>query len=181
MCQTRRAPKPFHEQEIISFEPATGVELWRGKCGDVSDIVDRARRTWPAWAAQPLATRMELMRRFANEVRKEADALADLIARVTAGTFDTSRAREIFAEMVASGRSAADVVGAMEIAAVGEDELRDLCRELLARNPKIVADVQGGKEQAAAGLIGQARKQNANVNPGEFRAMCLEMIRAMGR
>ena len=94
---------------------------------------------------------------------------------------DTSRAREIFAEMVASGRSAADVVGAMEIAAVGEDELRDLCRELLARNPKIVADVQGGKEQAVAGLIGQARKQNANVNPGEFRTMCLEMIRAMGR
>ncbi len=107
--------------------------------------------------------------------------LADLIARVTAGTFDTSRAREIFAEMVASGRSAADVVGTMEIAAVGKDELRDLCRELLARNPKIVADVQGGKEQAAAGLIGQARKQNANVNPGEFRAMCLEMIRTMGR
>ncbi len=70
-------------KEIISFEPATGVELWRGKCGDVSDVVDRARRTWPAWAAQPLATRMELMRRFANEVRKEADALADLIARET--------------------------------------------------------------------------------------------------
>ena len=70
-------------KEIISFEPATGVELWRGKCGDVSDIVERARRAWPAWAAQPLATRMELMRRFANEVRKEADAFADLIARET--------------------------------------------------------------------------------------------------
>ncbi|MEI6037680.1 MAG: Asp-tRNA(Asn)/Glu-tRNA(Gln) amidotransferase GatCAB subunit B, partial [Planctomycetota bacterium] len=74
----------------------------------------------------------------------------------------------------------ADVVGAMEIAAVGEDELRALCRELLVSNPKIVADVQGGKEQAAAGLIGQARKKNANVNPGEVRAMCLELIRAMG-
>lgn len=69
--------------EIVSFEPATGAELWRSRRGDVDDIVARARRAWPAWAAQPLATRMELMRRFANEVRKESDAFAELIARET--------------------------------------------------------------------------------------------------
>ncbi len=69
--------------EIISYEPATGAELWRGKRGDVADVVARARRAWPAWAAQPLATRMELMRRFANEVRKENDKFAELIAKET--------------------------------------------------------------------------------------------------
>ena len=69
--------------EIISYEPVTGAELWRSKRGDVDAIVDRARRAWPAWAAQPLATRMELMRRFANEVRKESDKFAELIARET--------------------------------------------------------------------------------------------------
>ena len=69
--------------EIISIEPATGVELWRGNAGDVDATVDRARRAWPAWAAQPLATRIELVRRFANEVRKQADKFAELIARET--------------------------------------------------------------------------------------------------
>jgi len=69
--------------EVISFEPATGAELWRGKHGNVDDIVSRARRAWPAWAAQPLANRMELVRRFANEVRKENEKLATLIARET--------------------------------------------------------------------------------------------------
>ncbi|MBD3730697.1 MAG: succinylglutamate-semialdehyde dehydrogenase [Sphingomonadales bacterium] len=69
--------------EIVSYEPATGKELWRGKVGSVADAVDRARRAWPAWAAQPLATRIELCRRFANEVRKEFDKLAELIARET--------------------------------------------------------------------------------------------------
>ncbi len=69
--------------EIVSIEPATGAVLWRGPRGDVDDIVGRARRAWPAWAALPLATRMELMRRFTNEVRKESDAFADLIARET--------------------------------------------------------------------------------------------------
>ncbi len=67
--------------DIISIEPATGAELWRGPIGDVDQAVGRARRAWAGWAAQPVATRMELIRRFANEIRKEADSLAELIAR----------------------------------------------------------------------------------------------------
>ena len=106
-------------------------------------------------------------------------ALADLIGRVSKGDFDTSRGREIFAEVLASGRPVADVVASLGIAAVGDDELTALCRELLAENPKIVADVKGGKEQAAAGLIGQAKKKNANVNPGKVRQTCLDLIRRM--
>ncbi len=69
--------------ELISFEPATGAELWRGNHGNVDEIVARARRAWPAWAAQPLSTRMEMVRRFANEVRKDAEPLARMIARET--------------------------------------------------------------------------------------------------
>ncbi len=71
------------QAEIISYEPATGNELWRGRVGNVAEAVDRARRAWPAWAAQPLATRIELCRRFANEVRKDAELLAETIARET--------------------------------------------------------------------------------------------------
>lgn len=69
--------------EIISIEPATGEEFWRGRVGDVDEVVNRARRAWPAWAAQPLSTRMELVRRFANEVRKESDNFARTIAQET--------------------------------------------------------------------------------------------------
>ncbi|NBW97309.1 MAG: Asp-tRNA(Asn)/Glu-tRNA(Gln) amidotransferase subunit GatB [Planctomycetia bacterium] len=107
------------------------------------------------------------------------EALADLIGRVQKGEFDTSRGREIFAEMLASGRSVADVVASLGIAVVDDADLVALCRELLAENPKIVADVRGGKEQAAAGLIGQAKKKNPNVNPAKVRQTCLELIRAM--
>jgi succinylglutamic semialdehyde dehydrogenase len=69
------------QSEIISCEPATGAELWRGKAGDVDEAVAQACQAWPAWAALPLANRMEFVRRFANEVRKEAEALANTIAR----------------------------------------------------------------------------------------------------
>ena len=69
--------------EIVSYEPATGEELWRGEIGNVADAVESARKAWPAWAAQPLANRIEAVRRFANEVRKDFEKLAETIARET--------------------------------------------------------------------------------------------------
>ncbi|MEY2943279.1 MAG: hypothetical protein RLY97_1293 [Pseudomonadota bacterium] len=69
--------------EIISIEPATGAEVWRGAIGNADELVQRARRAWPNWAAQSLANRTELMRRFVNELRKESDNLARTIARET--------------------------------------------------------------------------------------------------
>ena len=71
------------QTEIISIAPATGEEFFRAPLGDVDETVARARRAWPAWAAQPLSTRMELVRRYANEVRKVSDKLAETIAHET--------------------------------------------------------------------------------------------------
>ncbi len=78
-----RTKKPVPKSELISFEPATNAELWRGAAGDVAEAVETARAAFPGWASQPLARRIELLRRFANTVRKEADAFAELIARET--------------------------------------------------------------------------------------------------
>ncbi|WP_294191759.1 aldehyde dehydrogenase family protein, partial [uncultured Sphingomonas sp.] len=69
--------------ELISFEPATGAELWRGATSDVDLEVATARDGWVAWAARPVTFRIETMRRFANVVRQRADAFADVIARET--------------------------------------------------------------------------------------------------
>lgn len=68
---------------IQSHEPATGALLWQGEPGDVDAEVARARAAWPKWAAQPIAYRIETLRRFVNVVRKHEDALTDLIARET--------------------------------------------------------------------------------------------------
>jgi len=107
------------------------------------------------------------------------EAVADIIARVQKGDFDTSRGREIFVSVLEKGTSVAEVVAGMGIAAVDDGDLRTLCEELIAENPKIVADVKGGKEQAAGGLIGQAKRKNPNVNPGKVRALAIELIRAL--
>lgn len=68
---------------LISTEPATGETLWTGEEGDVDAEVAAARAAWAAWAARPLAFRVETLRRFANAVRGKLEELADLIARET--------------------------------------------------------------------------------------------------
>jgi len=109
----RADTQPVSETEIISYEPATGAELWRGPIGNVDETVDRARKAWPQWAAQPLANRIELMRRFANEVRKVQDEFAELIARETGKPLWESRTEveAVIAKVEISVRAYADRTG----------------------------------------------------------------------
>ncbi len=67
--------------DLVSFDPATGAEVWRGETGDVDAEVDAARAGWAAWAARPVTYRIETLRRFANTARARHEALSDVIAR----------------------------------------------------------------------------------------------------
>jgi aspartyl-tRNA(Asn)/glutamyl-tRNA(Gln) amidotransferase subunit B len=50
---------------------------------------------------------------------------------------------------------------------------------LVADNPQAVAEVKAGKQKALGALIGQAKRQNPNVNPALVREICLQLIEAM--
>ncbi len=131
------------------------------------------------WVTQDVLRVMNERQMTIQDFPIRPPAVAGLIKRVKAGDFETSKGREIFAEMAESGRSADEVIAAKGIRKVDESEVVALCQELLAANPKIVADVKNGKEQAAAGLIGQAKKRNPNVNPTRVKEICLELIGRM--
>ena len=81
--------------------------------------------------------------------------------------------------MLTSGKSVGEVMKALGIEEVDQSDLENLCRKLLEANPKIVQDVKEGRIKAAASLIGQAKKMNTNVNPGQVRDMCLQLIEKM--
>jgi aspartyl-tRNA(Asn)/glutamyl-tRNA(Gln) amidotransferase subunit B len=102
--------------------------------------------------------------------------LAELVKIVVAGELEVTRAKEVFNDMVATRRSAADSMKSLGIEKVDESALVAICREILAANPKVVADVKGGKAQAVGSLIGQAKKKNPNANPNDVRRICLELI-----
>jgi aspartyl-tRNA(Asn)/glutamyl-tRNA(Gln) amidotransferase subunit B len=106
-------------------------------------------------------------------------ALAELLKKVAADELNTSRGREVLADMLHSGKSAAEVMRDRGIEQIDESELLALCQELVAANSKTVADVKAGKLQAAGAFVGQAKKRNPNVNPGRVRDLCIELIQRM--
>ncbi|HSF12901.1 MAG TPA: succinylglutamate-semialdehyde dehydrogenase [Erythrobacter sp.] len=71
----------MNDKTLVSYEPASGEEVWRGPHSDVDAAVSAARRAWAAWAARPLTERIEILRGFANEARRQTEPLAELIAR----------------------------------------------------------------------------------------------------
>jgi aspartyl-tRNA(Asn)/glutamyl-tRNA(Gln) amidotransferase subunit B len=103
-------------------------------------------------------------------------ALGELIRKVKAGEVPSARAREVFQAMIANRTGVAEALASLGIAAVDETELIALCQKLLAANPKTITDVRGGKVQAVSALIGQAKKQNPNVDPNRVREICLKLI-----
>jgi aspartyl-tRNA(Asn)/glutamyl-tRNA(Gln) amidotransferase subunit B len=108
-----------------------------------------------------------------------AGALGELVKLVVAGEIEITRAKEVFNDMVAHKRSAAESMAALGIGKVDSSELEAICREIVAANPKIVTDVKSGKQQAVGALVGQAKKKNPNANPNDVRRICLELIATM--
>jgi aspartyl-tRNA(Asn)/glutamyl-tRNA(Gln) amidotransferase subunit B len=108
-----------------------------------------------------------------------AARLVELLQAVRAGHVDTSRGRDVLARMHETGESAAKAMKQLGIEQVDESATVELCRQLLAENPKILADIQAGKTKAAGALIGMAKQKNPNVDPQQVRKTCLELAQQM--
>ncbi|MBJ44723.1 MAG: Asp-tRNA(Asn)/Glu-tRNA(Gln) amidotransferase GatCAB subunit B [Planctomycetaceae bacterium] len=113
------------------------------------------------------------------DFRVTADQLGTFVKSINDGELQSSRATEVFAHMYEHGKSATEAMSDLGIESVDESDVVQLCQTLLNGNPKVVADVQSGKQQAVGALIGQAKKQNPNVDPGRVREICLELISKM--
>lgn len=128
------------------------------------------------WIQQDVLRELKERSQEIGEFALRPAALAELLKKVRDGEVDTTRGREVLLAMLQTGKSAAAVMAELGIQQVDESALLDLCRELVAANPKLVADVQAGKLQAAGAFVGQAKKKNPNVNPARVREICLELI-----
>ena len=131
------------------------------------------------WVQQDVMRTLNEQKIEANQFALTPEGLYELLKAIQEGQINTSRAREVFIEMVNTGKRAGDVMKAHGIEKVDESELVTLCQELIAANPKIVDDIRAGKLQAAGNLIGQAKKKNPNVNPARLRELVIELVGKM--
>ena len=94
--------------------------------------------------------------------------LDGLVALVAGGQINGKQAKEVFADMFATGRDAAVIVeekGLKQESDAGA--IGTLCDEVISANPQSVADYKAGKEAALNFLKGQVMKlSKGKANPG---------------
>jgi aspartyl-tRNA(Asn)/glutamyl-tRNA(Gln) amidotransferase subunit B len=94
-------------------------------------------------------------------------ALADLVATVESGKISNNQAKEVFAEMFASGRPAAEIIkekGFEQVSDTGA--LEAMVEEILTANPDKVAEVRAGNDKAMNWFTGQVMKlSKGKANP----------------
>jgi aspartyl-tRNA(Asn)/glutamyl-tRNA(Gln) amidotransferase subunit B len=128
------------------------------------------------WVTQDVLRVLKERNLSIAELPVSSATIADLIARIKSGELPSPRARDVFQTVVDSGVGVAQAMSALGIESVDDSELIALCEQIVAANPKIAADVRGGKLQAVGALVGQAKKSNPNVDPNRVREICLQLI-----
>jgi aspartyl-tRNA(Asn)/glutamyl-tRNA(Gln) amidotransferase subunit B len=95
-------------------------------------------------------------------------ALDELVNLIDDGKISGKQAKEVFAEMFASGQGASAIVRAKGVEQLSDAAaLEALCDEVIAANPKPVADFQAGNLASLNFLKGQVMKlSRGTANPG---------------
>ena len=93
--------------------------------------------------------------------------LGGLVRLVDKGTISSAMAKDVFAKMFDSGRSADEIVAAEGLAQIGDTgAIEAIVREVLAANADAVAQYRAGKQQTFGFLVGQVMKASkGKVNP----------------
>ncbi|MEN9937467.1 MAG: hypothetical protein RLZZ387_4046 [Chloroflexota bacterium] len=87
------------------------------------------------------------------------EQIAEVIDLLAKGTITRTTAKEVFEASFRTGQRPADIVAERGLAVIsGGDALATLAREVVASNPKAVADYRGGKQATIKFLVGQVMK-----------------------
>jgi aspartyl-tRNA(Asn)/glutamyl-tRNA(Gln) amidotransferase subunit B len=128
----------------------------------------------------------ELLRTLNDQGRSVEDsplgpaALASLIGLIEKGTISGSIAKDVFATMFATGRSADDIVAAEGLAQIGDEEaVLAIVRAVIGEHADAVAQYRAGKKQTLGFLVGQVMKRSGGkANPPLANALLTREIDA---
>jgi aspartyl-tRNA(Asn)/glutamyl-tRNA(Gln) amidotransferase subunit B len=112
------------------------------------------------------------------ELPMTAENLAELVALVKQGTINRNTGAEVFNKMLATGKSAAEIVKAEGLAQVGDSgAIEAFVDQALAANAKAVEDYRGGKKASFGRLMGEAMKASGGkANPAVVKEILLRKL-----
>ncbi|NLL51305.1 MAG: Asp-tRNA(Asn)/Glu-tRNA(Gln) amidotransferase subunit GatB [Peptococcaceae bacterium] len=113
-----------------------------------------------------------------SQAKITPEGLAKLLELIKKGTISNKMGKEVFELMFEEGNDPEQIVkerGMVQIS--DEEQLAQILTEVIAQNPKSVADFQSGKKQAIGFLVGQVMKATkGQANPGVVNTMLRNML-----
>ncbi len=113
-------------------------------------------------------------------VRMPPAHIADVLALLARGTITRTVAKQVFEESFQSGRAPSQIVDTRGLTQISDaDTLTTLAREIIAANPRPVAEYRNGKTSAIQFLVGQMMKATkGQANPQTARAVLEDELNA---
>jgi aspartyl-tRNA(Asn)/glutamyl-tRNA(Gln) amidotransferase subunit B len=114
-----------------------------------------------------------------EQARVEPEALEALVELVAGGEINQTTGRNVLAEMLETGRGAAEIVVAKGLKQVSDaDFIAEIVRQTLESSPGEVTSYRSGKETVLNFLFGQVMKKAAGkANPQVVRAELEKQLR----
>lgn len=105
--------------------------------------------------------------------------LADLLNLVKAGKISTTTAKEVFVEMVVSGRRALDIVSERGLEQVSDSEaIESIIENIISAHPAEAARLKAGESKLVGFFVGLImRESKGKVNPQMASKILLEKIK----
>lgn len=93
------------------------------------------------------------------DIRISADQFAALVKLADEKKINIGVAQSTLQKMLDSGKSVEEFIKPEDLVGISDEELESLCKEAIDANPKVVADVRGGKDKAINMLFGYIMKK----------------------
>jgi len=158
---------------------------------EIADYFDRAVDAGKArgieakaianWVTGELFRLMKERGEEIGAVRIAPAQIPDLQALVNSGTISNTIAKTVFEEMYATGHGPQKIVDARGLAQISNrDAIEKIVEQVLAENPKQVAEFLGGKETIAKFLVGQVMKASkGQANPVLANELVMKKLQAL--
>jgi aspartyl-tRNA(Asn)/glutamyl-tRNA(Gln) amidotransferase subunit B len=166
---------PAYDADVLVSQGAALADYFEQVAGTSGD----AKRA-SNWVQQDILRTLNDRKITIGDFPVSADATGELLRKVTAQELNTNLARDVFGEMIDSGKSAAEIIAARGLEPISDSaELATVIDRVLAANAKAVADFRSGKQAAAGPLIGQVMKETrGQANAAVVRQLLMEKLNA---
>jgi aspartyl-tRNA(Asn)/glutamyl-tRNA(Gln) amidotransferase subunit B len=171
-----------YEANLLTESRARADYYERAVAQVPADDADRRRtvaREVANWMIGDFARLLHAAGLEIDDAQVSPSDLYDMIALIGDGTISATSAKSVFEEMFRTGKPAADVVRELGLQQIsGSDEIAAIVDQVLAANPKPVAEYRAGKQEALKFLVGQAmRASRGRVNAAAVTEMLTAKLR----